>query len=301
VNLDAILLSHCVNSGTFGVFDRRIARRIGFTDHQVRRRRQRGSWEKLHPGVYRLAGRDRDHRATLLAATMAARGMVSHASAAWLWKLRETHPMTPHVSVHGSAYNGIDGVCTHRVSLGALAFVDRIPVTSPYRTLLDCCRCDDAARLVDAALRLRLVTPAGLAEYAAFLPARGAPGSGAFRRLIATRGSVTASVLEDRFRDLCSAAGIPMPEFNRRIHAGGILWEIDASCEPAPMAVELDSRRWHSDRHTRVKDQRKEAAFEAEGWWFSRFTWDDIVGAPGVVTGRLTRSLAQRMPRDREL
>jgi hypothetical protein len=66
------------------------------SDHAIAHRLNTGLWERVHPGVYRLAGTPGSPNQDLFAAWLAAGSLAvaSHGSAAFLWRLlgAPTHP-----------------------------------------------------------------------------------------------------------------------------------------------------------------------------------------------------------------
>src|SRR5258708_5677602 len=70
-----------------GVFSRAQARACGMSLATIDRRLTSGVWERLYPGVYRLAGAPATWQQALLAACLAlgADAVVSHRAAAALW------------------------------------------------------------------------------------------------------------------------------------------------------------------------------------------------------------------------
>jgi hypothetical protein len=103
--------------------------------------RVKSGWlRKLHRGVY-LVG-PREVPLTRAMAAVAAYGdaaVLSHRPAAVLWGLCPPPAGVMHVTVSGRAAHGRDGIEVHRSTLDPQDATERerIPVTSPARTLLD--------------------------------------------------------------------------------------------------------------------------------------------------------------------
>src|SRR5687768_14146433 len=81
------------------------------------------------------------HPYALRAAALLACGpgaLLSHATAGELWGFSPPDPATIHVLVHGRNPGRPEGVTVHRTAIPPPAAVkDRLPLTSPFRTLQD--------------------------------------------------------------------------------------------------------------------------------------------------------------------
>jgi hypothetical protein len=284
-------------AGQFGVFDHPAALAAGFTLAAIRHRLETGRWQRLHRGVYRLAGVPDDPRAHLLAARLAAgRGaVVSHRSAAWLWGLTEKTPLPVHLSVPRSRTRRPDGAVIHRARLARTecASVGPVLATHVLRTLLDLACEPDARRMAETAVRIRAATVGNLHKYADRLPRGGRPELRAFRALATQLGPPTNSALESAFADLIEPTGIPMPVFNGRVFLGGLWWELDAHWPPFKLIVELDGRV-HLSGRVAAKDTYKDNLFGEAGWETLRFGWPQIHEAGPSVVAIVRRRLVAR-------
>jgi hypothetical protein len=120
-------------------------------------------------------------------------------------------------------------------------------------------RFDDVRAVVSEALLTGRCT---LAELAEELQAGGLPRSAYFREALAEVTDGIRSVAEARFRRLILSSGLPRPMFNARLYdeRGAFIAMVDAWWERAGVAVEVDSRAYHS----RAKDQDRTADRHAE-------------------------------------
>ena len=121
-----------------GVVARRQARALGASRDQLRRRIESGTWESVTPSVLRLAGSQRTFRQRAMAGALdsGAGAAVSHESAAALWRL----PGFATGPLHVSRSVGRSTLATvHRTHVAEthLRLFERIPVTSPARTIFD--------------------------------------------------------------------------------------------------------------------------------------------------------------------
>ena len=145
-------------SAQHGVVTRRQVLALGYGSGAIELRLRSGRLHRIHRGVYLVGHTAEPPRAREMAAVLACapRAIISHRSAAALWMLVPSAPHLVEVTVLGSWKPRRPGIVAH--STGSLSRrdvrrLDRIPVTSPARTVLD------LAALVDAPGRRR--GPAG--------------------------------------------------------------------------------------------------------------------------------------------
>ena len=130
-----------IAAGQLGLVTRAQLRARGITAHAIAGRVQSRRLRPLHRGVYRVGPVVAPH-ARELAAVLACgpHAVVSHRSAGWLWQLL---PDPGEVPVDITQRKGERGrrpnIRRHRVSLSAkdMTIRDVIPVTTPWRTVLD--------------------------------------------------------------------------------------------------------------------------------------------------------------------
>jgi very-short-patch-repair endonuclease len=91
-------------------------------------------------------------------------------------------------------------------------------------------------------------------------------------------------VLEERFLELCAAAGLPLPEVNARV--GGMT--VDALWSDHQLVVELDGVA-HGGWAAIKRDREREMTLRAMGFQIVRYTWDQIVGRGTEVVADLRR------------
>jgi len=120
-------------------------------------------------------------------------------------------------------------------------------------------RFDDVRALVSEALLTERCT---LVELAEELQAGGLPRSAYFREALAEVTDGIRSVAEARFRRLILGSELPRPMFNARLYdeRGAFIAMVDAWWDRAGVAVEIDSRAYHS----RAADQDHTADRHAE-------------------------------------
>jgi very-short-patch-repair endonuclease len=281
------------------VFARAQATARGFSTTIVDRRLTSGVWERLYPGVYRLAGVPATWRQALFAACLAwgDGAVVSHRAAASLWGFPGFEP-----SIELSVPRRRERAHAHLVhrpgSLAAVdvTTVDAIPVTTPVRTLIDVAGCVEADVLeeaLDDALRSRLVTIGRMRWRLRELGKAGRRGSRLLGELVDARGGVARgpeSVLETRLLRALRAAGLPRPAVQYKVGA----YRVDFAYPDARVAIEADGFRWHSTRQQWDNDRARRNALTALGWTLIHVTWSQLQEHPDEVIATIRATLASR-------
>jgi very-short-patch-repair endonuclease len=190
------------------------------------------------------------------------------------------------------------GVTVHRTTYldpREVTVRDRLPLTTPARTLLDLADVLDRRpleRALDTALGAKLTT---LAELHATLGRHpGRRGAPLLRALLDPERPSTRTRLEkeEAFLALVRAAGLPAP----RVNAPFDRYEIDFFWPAERFAVEIDSHRWHGGREAYGRDRRKGLVLAKAGIDLLRLAWeqveDDVPAVVGTVAFRLGRAAA---------
>jgi very-short-patch-repair endonuclease len=283
-----------------GVISHTQALGAGMTPRQVDLVVAAGAWQRLHNGVYRLAGTPATPYGQLLAACLArARAVASHESAAWLWDLVPRPPPVPTLSVPRSAGHRLAGAVVRQAAdLPAARTVTwrRIPCTNPPRTLVDVAAVvpprllDDA---VDRALAARLVTVEGLLAEVARLARRGRPGVGVLRAALDRRGLAGAphpSVLESRLLRLLDRGGIRPAAVEVRVDGADGRYRLDVALS-SKVALEVDGYRYHAGPEAMGADLQRHNDLRLQGWVVLRFTWVDVVRDGDRVLAQVRQAL----------
>ncbi len=276
-------------------------RGLGLTPEQLWNRERAGWLRRIHRGVYLVAGAPLARPARWHAAVLACgeRALLSHRDAAELWELVPSHSVQEgpvHVTLEGQNRRRHSGVVDHRCRSfhpDEVAERDGIPVTAPWRTILDLAASGISRRTLeraaDEAERLRLCDPTQLADAAR--RARRRPGVRAVRRLLADHeigSSLTRSELEERFLALCRRGRLPSPLVNVELLGLTVdfFW-------PPSLVVEVDGIQSHATRRAFHQDRDRDSRLVAHGYRVLRFTWRDVVRRPVVVIDRVRRSLGR--------
>lgn len=255
---------------------------------------------RLHPlyrGVYAVGHRVLTVRGWWMAAVLACgRGAVlSHRSAAAAWDLRGYAGI---VEVTTGRYLEQPRIRTYQSELPAdeITTHEAIPVTTVARTLLDLAAVLDRDRLAHAvgkAERRLLADSPSLPDLVA--RHRGRRGLATLRAVLAERRigiDVPASELEIEFQTFLRERGLPRPEVNAWIEAGGRMFEIDCLWRAEGLAVELDSRAHHDDGESFESDRARDMVLLAAGLRTARVTSRRLRLAPDALERELRAALA---------
>ncbi len=275
-----------------GVITRLQAMAAGITGRQIDLAVGAGAWERMHPGVYRLAGAPVSARSRLLAACAARHGAVaSHESAAWVWALIPRPPPLPTLSVARTARSQTPGIVIRRVGDlhdARIVTWDRIPCTNPLRTLVDLAGVAGSATLdgaVDRALASGLVTTDGLAAEISRLSRRGRRGVGILRGALGRRGHIGVphpSDLESRLLRLLGRGGVQPKGVEVCVDTESHRYRLDVVVTER-VALEVDGYVHHGSAHALARDLHRHNELGLLGWVVLRFTWMDIVANGSMV------------------
>jgi very-short-patch-repair endonuclease len=291
-----------------GVVSRAEALAAGVTPAAIRHRLATGRWQRLHVGVYRIAGAPETWRQRLAAACLAAGpgAIASHRAAARLWGLPAVEAAGVEVSAPRGRSLRRPGVPAHRprrLDPVDVTELDGIPVTTPARTLVDCAAVLDPAALeeaLDDALRRGLVSLPRLRWRVRCLARRGRPGVAALRALLEARGAgeaVPESVLETRMARLLRGRGLPPPCRQHPVRdRGRVVAVLDFAYPEARLAVEVDGRRYHSGRLRWQRDLARGNVLTALGWRVLHVTAEDLRLRSEQVVATVAAALARALP-----
>jgi Protein of unknown function (DUF559) len=227
------------------------------------------------------------------------RAVLSHFSAAALWRIVEWDGRRPEVTVVGPGTRSHPGLRLHRtVQLEPKDIRRRtgIPVTSPARTVADIApylSYPALRRAAREALSLQLLSTRDPVEITARLGNR--RGMAKLRRIIAEGPAPTRSLLEDVVLDLIKAAGLEQPDVNVPIDLEGRRVVPDFRWPQRRLVIEADGAAWHDNQLAREDDAERQALLEAHGNLVLHVTWDQAVGRAPQTLARV-RAGAERRP-----
>lgn len=243
-----------------------------------------GRLHRLYLGVYAVGPADPTRQGRWMAAVLACGegAALSHGSAAALYGI-EDRELGFSVSVPSPRNPARPELRVHRVSgLGLeVGTYDRIPVTTPARTLLDLATEVSGRRLeaaVNAADRLGLIDPEELrAELAR---RRGQPGVRILRELLdRDTFALTESELERRFLRIALTAGLGVPQTGARVNG----FVVDFFWPDLGLVVETDGLRYHRTPIQQARDRRRDQAHLTAGLTPLRFTHRQVFHEPDLV------------------
>ena len=276
----------------YGVVARAQLRALGLSSdaigHAVRSRRLRA----LHRGVYAVGHLALRREAHWLAATLAcgAGAVLSHAAAAAHWGLRPSSATLIDVTVPRAAGRLRPGLRVHRHAAllpREMTSHERIPVTTPARTLLDLAATLPRRAVERALEQAEVLRRFDLTALDATLEAhRGRPGAPLLKAVLSrhTIGStLTRSELEERFLRFCDERGLPRPRVNETI--AGL--EVDFHGPRRRLVVEVDGWAFHRTRAAFERDRRRDALLAAAGVRVLRFTHHQLTATPDDVARAL--------------
>jgi hypothetical protein len=273
---------------------------VGLVDKRV----AAGRLHSVHQGVYAVGHALLSGDGHRMAATIACgpNAVLSHRSAAALWKLRSDSRTRIDVTAPGRRGRSPAGIDAHRD--GSLRPPDRteergIPCTSVARTLLDLAAVVSPRELRNAVTQAEVERVFDLASMRELIE-RSARRRGVARLRLAIaqhdpRDERTRGRLERRFLEFCRQSSLPLPAVNVPLVIGGIPLEADFLWRDACLIVEADDRYSHLTVTAFEKDRRRDQRLSAAGWQVIRCTWRQVWDDPEELA-RTLRILLARHP-----
>jgi very-short-patch-repair endonuclease len=270
---------------------------LGFTHAAIRHRIATGRLHRVHRGVYAVGRRELTREGRWMAAILACGpgAVLSHTSAGALHRLLSHDGASISVSVPAGNRHRPSGITVHRRRPGILADAttrDRIPVTSPLRTLVDLAAGagrGELEALVNQADKLDLIDPETLRAGLDEIPA--GPGVRTLRTVLdRATFTLTDSELERRFLPIARRAGLPKPETQQWVNG----FRVDFFWPELGLVVETDGLRYHRTAAQQATDRRRDNAHTAAGLTPVRFTHAQVRYEPAYVEATLA-SVARRI------
>jgi predicted transcriptional regulator of viral defense system len=292
-----------------GAFTWAQARAAGLGRATVGRRLRSGLWERLHPGVYVLAGTPPARFVDLWVAVLAAGAgaLVSHESAALLHGATGLSPVPITLIAPHGAHHRLPGICVHQIDdvhRRHRTRVDGLPVVTAARSIIDLASRlghDRLGEVADDLVQGRATTwPAvGGAFNAVVRP--GKPGMATLATLLDDRCGTEVpaqSTLEQALFTALAAGGLPppvrqMPLPGRPRQLGRGL--VDAAYPDAGIVVEVDGRTYHMRLIDMRRDRERDAQVIKAGWVPLRFVYSQVVHDPGIVCADVAETRAVRL------
>jgi very-short-patch-repair endonuclease len=269
-----------------GVVTRRQLLELGFTAKAIEHRLGKGRLHRVYPGVYAVGWPRLTRKGRWMAAVLACGegAVLSHESAAALSGLCNREGGRVHVSIPRSRNVRIRGITVHRRHPAALADAtthDRIPITSPARTLVDLAPSSSPLEiegLINQAEKLDLIHPDRLRSALERIGPE--PGVPALRNILdAATFTLTDSELERRFLPIARRAGLPKPHTQVTING----FRVDFFWPGLGLVVETDGLRYHRTAVQQARDTVRDNAHQAAGLTPVRFTHAQVAYEPDYV------------------
>jgi very-short-patch-repair endonuclease len=262
---------------------------LGYTMSAIKHRVAKGRLHPVRRGVYAVGRRELTRKGEWMAAVLSCgpSAVLSHLSAASLWRVLGEQNRVIHVSITGAGVRCLGDIATHRrcdLETDATRCAG-IPVTTPIRTLLDIATGLSARQLeaaVNEADKLDLVDPDRL--RAALDERKGQHGVRPLRTLLDRRTFVlTDSELERRFLPIARRAGLGLPQTQVRVNG----FKVDFFWPELGLVVETDGLRYHRTPAQQARDRVRDQAHAAAGLAHVRFTHWQVRYDPTTVQDTL--------------
>jgi very-short-patch-repair endonuclease len=265
----------------------------------IDRRLRNGKLVRIHDGVYGLPHTGDVPLSAETAALLAGGegAMLSHHSAATLWKLRPGQARPIHVTIPvDRGRPAPHGVTLHRSRIlipADIRLLDGLPVTAPARTLLDVAATlpdREVERLLYEALFARGIVTLG--QIGALLRrAGGHPGRRRLARVVAAPLSQTDSPPAEALHALMRQARVPEPQTQVPM----LGYNLDFYWPDLGLAVEVDAYGTHGSPDRFESDRVKDARLLTErGIIVVRITRLMIEQRPLEALALVTRAIGQR-------
>lgn len=284
------------------VVDRADVRRAGGDDRHVFVRLRNRRWRQLHPGVYLIGCADPTWEQRAFAATRACgpRCFVAAGSGLALYGVdgpqREGDIVVTMTQADGPTPSGVKVIRSRR-PLRNTRVIDAIPRASVERCLIDFAATAPAKTVeiaVESALDRHLTAERRIWECLSKEGGRGVPGAKRLRLVMLNRpaGLPAKSVLEIEVGHLLQNAGLR--HFVRNYPVLGGKYLVDDAFVAERVAIEADSRQFHSTKCQLERDRARQGEIEAAGWHFERVTFDDVHRRPTETVARIRAALDAR-------
>ncbi len=282
-----------------GAVTRTQALASGLSKDQITYRVRTRRWSRLADGAYRVL--EMDGRLNLARAAVAVLpgAVASHFSAAAIHGMDKVDTRMVSVLVHSQTTHNFPGVQVfrcHDLAVDHIVELNGLVTTTPARTVVDLAATLRPKRLgfvIDDAVAAQRTTLRQIEVVLDAVARRGKPGVRALRAVLDLRQGEDrpASVLEKAGNRLLREDGIrgfvtefPLPWSPRR--------RFDVAFPDRCLAIEWDSRRWHTQAEAFERDRYRDREAVVHGWRVLRFTWDDVQTRPEHVLETLWAVLA---------
>lgn len=283
------------------MFSREQALEAGVGAGAIKYRCEVGEWQRIHQGVYRVAGVPPSWEQRLKAAQLWAgpSSAVSHRSAAGLWRLDGVEPKgVVELTTTGSRSDAPEGVILHRTKLltpSDAGWLGPHRVTGVPRTLMDLGAAVEDPAVVEAAAESAFRRdPELFAKLKARLdaePHQGRRGFGTLREIVDLRdpdAAPTEGMFETLMERRLRRWGFEMPVRQYWVRVGRRNVRIDFAWVRLFLGLEPRGLRWHwtPDAFQKDTDRLNELGLLTR-WRITLCTWWDLVNDPDKIRANL--------------
>ena len=278
----------------------------GGDDKLIERRCSAGSWIRVRPGVYVVAGLPPSRTTELWAAWLEVgpHAIRSHECAAEAWGLGPVETGRFVFITHHGDHHKIRDVRVHQLKdlrTHHTTSLEGLPTTTPSRTVVDLAAVvsfERLKRIVENGAIERITTDDEIAVVLHEIARPGKRGVKKLLRVLALRAPgdpVSDSELERLLLTALRDAGLPqpVPQFSHPGRDPG-RGRVDFAYPEARVVLEADGRRWHQ----RIADIKRDRARDNEaaraGWLTMRFMHEELRSDPHDVGLSVVETLAHR-------
>jgi len=290
-----------------GIATRRQAAVLGLGSTAATRLVRKGVFDEPAPGVLRIVGSPHTWRQSAYIATKAAAGagVIIGAAAGRLHELDGCESAAVHVAVVRRGRVTLEDVRvshllgTYDVEQDVLE-IDGIRCATIARAVCDIARFQPALyeRVADDFQRRRY-SLTWLAQTAARIPRKQRSGLEVIETDLERRqrgGSVRGSWFEHLVEECLVSPRIPPVErqYEVRDRAGAFVARVDLAIPSLRLAIEADSRRFHTGQRVETYDEHRHNRLVAVGWQTTYVGWTAATASPGEVRAMVEEIVAER-------
>lgn len=294
-------------SRQFGTVSRAQMRALNMSHDAIKHAIETGRLHNLYRGVYAVGRHQVSRRGHLFAATLACGegAVISHRSAAALMALLDRGPASIDVIAPGWRGRKIDGIRRHHVRVPhpwEAGTYDRIPCTSPSRTLVDLAGVVGKRTLRSAFERAAARKLLDLAAIEASIGNGGRRGTRALRGLLDEWRAAAPVLAEGRLKSpleakilpLLARRGLPMPRPNMPVDLVEGRIEVDFLWPEHRFVLEADSREFHATDVAAERDRWRDRELVRVGYSSLRITHQQAEDEADAVADAIAASLRER-------
>ncbi len=293
-----------------GVVSREQLLHLGLRSTAIKRALASGLLLKQLRGVYRVSSAPVTREVRLWIGLLWAGedAVLSHLTAAWLWKLDGLGHSPPHeIDVTVPKRRLVRSVANLRIRRATIlekgidvGKLFGFPCTSIARTVVDLASVLPAKELelaFNSAVRKRIENRDAIIETLKRLGPR--PGWPALANIIdLDELGVTDSRLEDEVRIALRRAKIPLPMPQLQIcdRSGEVIGRFDFAWPEKGVVICCDSWKFHGGKHMFEKDRSQSSALQSRGWCALPVTWRRVTKECDLFIAEVRAALAQGRP-----